>query len=202
MFSKKRTHANRVLKERQEQMPSGEDYDQMEVNLDNKPFLQPLDADDTKASIYYARLKWMNYCKHRHIGNWHTAILKKNCGKGKMMLFLHWICKTSLAKRRQPGSKRSLHAYWRDFKMLYRRVNGEYVDANDRHEVVKYLSYIDGTLKPEFKLRTTSKSKPVAGPDDLLLMLVQHWARDESVFPTVAPTTALFPPVTRKLPEP
>jgi hypothetical protein len=24
----------------------------------------------------------------------------------------------------------------------------------------------------------------VAGPDDLLLMLVQHWARDESVFPT------------------
>ncbi|KAH6725063.1 hypothetical protein BKA61DRAFT_688492 [Leptodontidium sp. MPI-SDFR-AT-0119] len=47
--------------------------------------------------------------------------------------------------------------------MLYRRVNGEYVDANDRHEVVKY---IDGILKPEFKLRTTSKSKPVAGPDD------------------------------------
>lgn len=56
---KKRTHANRVLKERQEQMPNGEDYDQIEVNLDNKPFLQPLDADDTKASIYYARLKWM-----------------------------------------------------------------------------------------------------------------------------------------------
>ena len=24
----------------------------------------------------------------------------------------------------------------------------------------------------------------MAGPDDLLLMLVQHWARDESVFPT------------------
>jgi hypothetical protein len=30
----------------------------------------------------------------------------------------------------------------------------------------------------------TSKPKPVAGPDDLLLLLVQHWARDESVFPT------------------
>ncbi|KAH9204554.1 hypothetical protein DL95DRAFT_418158 [Leptodontidium sp. 2 PMI_412] len=65
--------------------------------------------------------------------------------------------------------------------MLYRRVNGEYVDANDRHEVVKY---IDGTLKVEFKLRTTSKAKPVAGPDDMLVLLVQHWARDESVFPT------------------
>lgn len=30
----------------------------------------------------------------------------------------------------------------------------------------------------------TSKPKPVAGPDDLLLLLTQHWARDESVFPT------------------
>jgi len=46
------------------------------------------------------------------------------------------------------------------------------------------LKYIDGTLKVRFELNTTSKPKPVAGPDDLLLMLVQHWARDESVFPT------------------
>ena len=56
---KKRTYITQVLKEREEQMPSGEDYDQMESKLDNEPFLQPLDADDTKASIYYARLKWM-----------------------------------------------------------------------------------------------------------------------------------------------
>lgn len=46
------------------------------------------------------------------------------------------------------------------------------------------MKYIDGTLNVVFKLDTTSKSKPVVGPDDLLLMLVQHWARDESVFPT------------------
>jgi hypothetical protein len=46
------------------------------------------------------------------------------------------------------------------------------------------LKYIDGTLKTLFGLDTTSKPKPVAGPDDLLLLLVQHWARDESVFST------------------
>ena len=46
------------------------------------------------------------------------------------------------------------------------------------------LKYINGTLKCNFGLDTTSKPKPVAGPDDLLLLLVQHWARDESVFPT------------------
>lgn len=55
--------------------------------------------------------------------------------------------------------------------MLYRRINGAFVDANDSNEVVKY---INGTLKVKFKLDTTSKSKPVAGPDDLLLLLVQH----------------------------
>jgi hypothetical protein len=46
------------------------------------------------------------------------------------------------------------------------------------------VKYINGELKVKFGLDTTSKPKPVAGPDDLLLLLVQHWARDESVFPT------------------
>jgi hypothetical protein len=42
---KKRTVTNRILKERVKQMLSGEDYQQMEVGLDNKPFLQPLDSE-------------------------------------------------------------------------------------------------------------------------------------------------------------
>ena len=46
------------------------------------------------------------------------------------------------------------------------------------------LKYINGELKVKFDLDTTSKPKPVAGPDDLLLLLTHHWARDESVFPT------------------
>jgi hypothetical protein len=46
------------------------------------------------------------------------------------------------------------------------------------------LKFINGTLKADFSLDNTSKSKPVAGPDDLLVLLVQHWARDESIYPT------------------
>jgi hypothetical protein len=34
------------------------------------------------------------------------------------------------------------------------------------------LKYINGILKVKFKLNTTFKPKPVAGPDDLLLILV------------------------------
>lgn len=39
-------------------MLSGEDYQRMETGLDSKPFLQPVDSDDTKASIYYIRHKF------------------------------------------------------------------------------------------------------------------------------------------------
>ena len=46
------------------------------------------------------------------------------------------------------------------------------------------MEYINGELKVKFGLDDTSKPKPVCGPDDLLLMLVHHWARDKSVFPT------------------
>ena len=55
-----------------------------------------------------------------------------------MMSFLHWICETYLAKKqKKKGKKKSVNQYWRDFKMLYRRVNGTSVDANDSNEVTK-----------------------------------------------------------------
>jgi hypothetical protein len=50
--------------------------------------------------------------------------------------------------------------------------------------LTRQLKYINSELKVKFDLDTTSKPKPVAGPDDLLLLLTHHWARDESVFPT------------------
>ena len=43
-------------------------------------------------------------------------------------------------------------------------------------------SVINGTLEVDIELDTTSKSNLVARPDDMLLMLVQQWTRDESIF--------------------
>ena len=61
---KRRVDANRILKEREKNMLSGDDYRLMEDNLNKKQFLQPLDADNTKASIYYIRQKFIRYgCK-------------------------------------------------------------------------------------------------------------------------------------------
>jgi hypothetical protein len=37
------------------------------------------------------------------------AILVQNCNKGRMMLFLHWICETYLAKKRKKGKRKSVN---------------------------------------------------------------------------------------------
>jgi hypothetical protein len=42
-------------------MLSKEDYQIIEVVLNNKQFLQLLNANNTKASIYYIRQKFMKY---------------------------------------------------------------------------------------------------------------------------------------------
>ena len=117
------------------------------------------------------------------------------------MSFLRWICEIYLAPKRKRGKRKSVNQYWRDFKMLFKRINkGHEVDGDDASEVVKVpyplplldfyctltvgRKYINTVLKVDFDLDNTPKPKPVVGPDDLLLLLVQHWARDESVFPT------------------
>jgi hypothetical protein len=58
---KRRIDTNRIIKEREKKMLSGEDYRLMEIELNNEQFLQPLDADNTKASIYYIRQKFIRY---------------------------------------------------------------------------------------------------------------------------------------------
>lgn len=104
-----------------------------------------------------------------------------------MILFLHWIGEAYLPRKK--GKKRkSLNQYWRDFKMLYRRINSVAIDTNILGEVVEviyssldvsdrrsYTEYIaivhqwyNGTLKDLFGLDTSAKSKLVAGSDDLL----------------------------------
>ena len=54
----KRIDTNRILKEREKKALSGEGCRRLEVNLDGKPRLQPEDAENTKASIYYIRQKF------------------------------------------------------------------------------------------------------------------------------------------------
>jgi hypothetical protein len=60
---KRRVDANRILKEREKKLLSGEGYRRLEVDLNNKQFLQPVDSENTKASIYYIRQKFIRYAR-------------------------------------------------------------------------------------------------------------------------------------------
>ncbi|KAG0127100.1 hypothetical protein HOY82DRAFT_614070 [Tuber indicum] len=98
---------NWILKEKEKEMLSGKDYQHMEVDLNKKWFLRPLDSDNTKANVYYIRQKFTSYARH-----WHTFILEKNYKNGRMMSFLHWICETHLAKKWKKGKRKSVNQYW------------------------------------------------------------------------------------------
>ena len=56
---KRRMEASRIQKEREKEMLSGEDYQLMRVDLNKTHFLPPVGADNTKASIYYIRQKFI-----------------------------------------------------------------------------------------------------------------------------------------------
>ena len=58
---KRRADGNRILKEREKKVLSGDDYRLLEVKLDSKPHLQPEDSENTNASIYYIRQKFIRY---------------------------------------------------------------------------------------------------------------------------------------------
>jgi hypothetical protein len=84
-----------------------------------------------------ARLIKGRYCNYCNLGYWYTAILKQNCNKERIISFLYWIYKTYLVMKRKKGKRKSANQYWRDFKILYRRVNSSFIDTNDSNEVVK-----------------------------------------------------------------
>ena len=63
-----------------------------------------------------------------------------------MMSFLHWICENYVAKKQKKRKRKSINQYWQDFKMLYRYVNGSFVDANDADEVVKVIIILSNVI--------------------------------------------------------
>ena len=50
--------------------------------------------------------------------------------------------------------------------------------------LILHMKYVNSTLKDKFNLNITFKPKSVVGSDDLLLLLIQHWAQNAYVFPT------------------
>ena len=75
------------------------------------------------------------------------------------MVFLFWICETYFQPRRKRSKKKTVSQYWRDFKMLYRRLNeGRVVNANDCEEIQKVGGIISRRLCCNVRFKLTSSS--------------------------------------------
>ncbi|EFZ00634.2 alcohol dehydrogenase [Metarhizium robertsii ARSEF 23] len=176
----RRRHRSTLARDKaQKHVLNAHAYHRMQKQLNKTTFLAPIDADTTKANIYYIKKKFARFCDEKQHGSWKKAISWKYCDKGFIMVFLFWICETYLQRRRKVSKRKTVNQYWRDLKMLYRRSNnGKEINANDCEE------YINRKLTEKFKLDNQPGSKPVLGANDLLLGLTHHWCRDKSVFPT------------------
>lgn len=145
-----------------------DEYHRYQTLLNNSKFIQPIDADTTKANIYYIKKRFSRYvyifsqprlfmltytrfCAKMRLGPWGLAIRPHICDKGFIMSFLHWICETYLQPRRKRSKKKTVNQYWRDFKMLYRRVNdGQVVNPNDCEEIRKVIKSVFDSLQDLF----------------------------------------------------
>jgi hypothetical protein len=58
---KRRIEGSRVLKEKEKTKLTCEDYRQMRTDLNKQQFILPVDSDNTKASIYYIKQKFIRY---------------------------------------------------------------------------------------------------------------------------------------------
>jgi hypothetical protein len=62
---KRRIEGNRVRKEKEKTNLTCEDYREMRTDLNKQQFILPLDSDNTKASIYYIKRKFIRYSSFR-----------------------------------------------------------------------------------------------------------------------------------------
>jgi hypothetical protein len=63
---KRRIKGSRVLKEKEKTKLTCEDYRQMRTDLNKQQFILPLDSNNTKASIYYIKQKFIRYSPLRN----------------------------------------------------------------------------------------------------------------------------------------
>jgi hypothetical protein len=62
---KRRIKGNRIRKEKEKTNLTRDDFREMRTNLNKEHFISPLDSDNTKASIYYIKQKFIRYRRIR-----------------------------------------------------------------------------------------------------------------------------------------
>ncbi|KID73434.1 FluG domain-containing protein, partial [Metarhizium brunneum ARSEF 3297] len=72
--ARRRHRATLARKETQKHTLNAHGYHRLQRQLNKKTFLAPIDAETTKANIYYIKKKFMRFCREKQHGNWKNAI--------------------------------------------------------------------------------------------------------------------------------
>lgn len=104
----------------------------MQKQLNRTQFNQPVDADATKANIYYIKRRFQSDRSNSTVDADSREILPRqepwpvedSHQEAILLQGLHhdfppWICETYLQPLRKKSKNKTVNQYWRDFKMLY-----------------------------------------------------------------------------------
>ncbi|KAF2174473.1 hypothetical protein K469DRAFT_648257, partial [Zopfia rhizophila CBS 207.26] len=135
----------------------------------------PIQVEYSQATEVNMSGVWKRWNAYSQDVNQRPIDFLKSAVAGDYMAFFTWVLD------RYPGvrKKSSVHQYWRQLKMLYKKYAGRLLDKDLVDDVNNYIN----VLKRQYKLETSVRDKPVLSVDDLLLVLHHHWVLDTWVYP-------------------
>ncbi|KAF2194980.1 hypothetical protein K469DRAFT_698544 [Zopfia rhizophila CBS 207.26] len=135
----------------------------------------PIQAEYSQATEVNISGVWKRWNRYSQDVNQRPINFLKSAVAGDYMAFFTWV----LDRYPRVRKKSSVHQYWRQLKMLYKKYAGRLLDKDLVDNVNNYIN----VLKRQYKLETSVRDKPVLSVDDLLLVLHHHWVLDTWVYP-------------------
>ncbi|KAF2174706.1 hypothetical protein K469DRAFT_685751 [Zopfia rhizophila CBS 207.26] len=129
-------------------------------------------SDTTKLNMIGVWKRWILYsedAKERPID------FIKSTDAANYKAFFTWVLDHYPGVRK----KSSLHQYWRQLKMLYKKHARKLLDKDLVDDVNNHIKI----LTKLYRLDTSPPAKPVLSVDDLLLLLYHHWVLDTGAYP-------------------
>ncbi|KAI0531848.1 hypothetical protein GGR58DRAFT_518190 [Xylaria digitata] len=133
-------------------------------------FLTPADAECTQVNLTGMLRKWKRYCGSAKLGPWLDAI--QNADRATAMDFLDHLC-----EKYKITTWGTSWEYFRQYKQLYARKAGRYMDLNDSKEFHDKLIIKYGLRAPNVI------DKQVADWNNLLVLQTFNIAYDTSIVP-------------------
>ncbi|KAF2726763.1 hypothetical protein EJ04DRAFT_557793 [Polyplosphaeria fusca] len=135
----------------------------------------PIEVDYSDATELNLSGVWKRWTLYSYDADEEPIGLIKSAAAADYKTFFTWVLD------HYPGvrTKSSVHQYWRQLKMLYKRHARKLLDKDTVNDVNNHIR----VLTKLYGLDRSPREKPVLSVDDLLVLLHHHWVLDSSVYP-------------------